>query len=98
MCQMSAIGKANTAGQIAQLSPYLLWGDTTTVQTTNTTVTMTGARSCRHGVGEDVTGTALTSVMDLTMRLSDAGLRGRQTKLIYPNHRPPPWPNEDAAP
>ncbi len=25
---------------------------------------------------------------DLTMRLSDAGARG-QTKLIYPNHRPP---------
>jgi hypothetical protein len=27
----------------------------------------------------------------LTMRLSDAGLRQRQTKLIYPNHRLPPW-------
>src|SRR5580658_3612431 len=27
----------------------------------------------------------------LTMRLSDAGLRRRRTKLIYPNHRPPPW-------
>ena len=32
----------------------------------------------------------------LTMRLSDAGLRQRQTKALYPNHRPPPWPNEDA--
>src|SRR6202522_2328377 len=32
----------------------------------------------------------------LTMRLSDARLRCRQTKLIYPNHRPPPWPNEAA--
>jgi hypothetical protein len=31
------------------------------------------------------------------MRLSDAGLRQRQTKLIYPNHRPPPWLIEDAA-
>ncbi len=31
------------------------------------------------------------------MRLSDAGLRQRQTKLIYPNHRFPPWPNEAAA-
>jgi hypothetical protein len=30
------------------------------------------------------------------MRLSDAGLRRGQTKLIYPNHRLPPWPNEDA--
>jgi hypothetical protein len=27
----------------------------------------------------------------LTMRLSGAGLRRRQTKLIYPNHRLPPW-------
>jgi hypothetical protein len=27
----------------------------------------------------------------LTMRLSDAGLRCSQTKLIYPNHRLPPW-------
>jgi hypothetical protein len=33
----------------------------------------------------------------LTMRLSDAGVRCRQTKLIYPNHRPPLWPTEDAT-
>jgi hypothetical protein len=32
------------------------------------------------------------------MRLSGAGLRCRQTKLIYPDHRLPPWPNGDAAP
>jgi len=31
------------------------------------------------------------------MRLSDAGLRRRQTKLIYPNHRLPPWLTEDAT-
>jgi len=30
------------------------------------------------------------------MRLSDAGLSRRQTKLIYPNYRPPPWLIEDA--
>jgi hypothetical protein len=30
------------------------------------------------------------------MRLSDAGLRYRPTKLIYPNHRFPPWLTEDA--
>jgi hypothetical protein len=30
------------------------------------------------------------------MRLSDAGLRCRPTKLIYPNHRSPPWFTEDA--
>jgi hypothetical protein len=34
----------------------------------------------------------------LTTRLSDAGLRQRQTKALYPNHRSPPWPTEDAAP
>ena len=33
----------------------------------------------------------------LTIRLSDAGLRRRQTKLIYPNHRLPPWLNGDAT-
>ena len=32
------------------------------------------------------------------MRLSDAGLRCRQTKLIYPDHRLPPWLTEDATP
>jgi hypothetical protein len=30
----------------------------------------------------------LFGISRLTMRLSDAGLRRRQTKLIYPNHRP----------
>jgi hypothetical protein len=33
----------------------------------------------------------------LTMRLSDARLRRLQTKLIYPNHRLPPWLNGDDA-
>jgi hypothetical protein len=32
------------------------------------------------------------------MRLSDAGLHQRQTKALYPNHRPPPWLTEDATP
>jgi hypothetical protein len=32
------------------------------------------------------------------MRLSDARLRCRQTKLFYPNHRLPPWLAEDATP
>jgi hypothetical protein len=31
------------------------------------------------------------------MRLSDAGLRQRPTKLIYPDHRPSPWLTEDDA-
>jgi hypothetical protein len=31
------------------------------------------------------------------MRLSDAGMRQRKTKLIYPNHRPPPWSTEAAT-
>jgi hypothetical protein len=34
---------------------------------------------------------------NLTMRLSDAGLRRRQTELIYPDHRLPPWLTEDAT-
>ena len=29
------------------------------------------------------------------MRLSDARLRRRKTKLVYPNHRSPPWLTED---
>jgi hypothetical protein len=33
----------------------------------------------------------------LTMRLSDAGARRRKAKLIYPNHRLPPWLNEDVT-
>src|SRR5258708_8263055 len=32
------------------------------------------------------------------MRLSDAGVRRRQTKLIYCDHRFPPWLTEDAVP
>jgi len=32
----------------------------------------------------------------LTMRLSDAGLHQRQTKVLYPDHQPPPWLTEDA--
>jgi hypothetical protein len=31
----------------------------------------------------------------LEMRLSEAGLRQQPTKLIYPNHRSPPWLTED---
>ena len=31
------------------------------------------------------------------MRLSDAGLHQRQTKALYFNHRPAPWPTEDAS-
>jgi hypothetical protein len=33
--------------------------------------------------------------VDLTMRLSDARSRRRRTKALYPNHRLPPWLNED---
>jgi len=31
------------------------------------------------------------------MRLSDAGLHQRQTKALYPDHRPPPRFTEDAT-
>src|ERR1700722_2444092 len=32
----------------------------------------------------------------LTIRLSDARLRNRQTKMLFPDHRLPPWLTEDA--
>src|SRR6266403_3823858 len=38
-----------------------------------------------------------SSVWHITMRLSDAGLRQRQTKAVYPDHRSPPWLTEDAT-
>jgi hypothetical protein len=34
----------------------------------------------------------------ITMRLSDAGLHWRQTKALYLNHRPPPWPHRRREP
>jgi hypothetical protein len=34
--------------------------------------------------------------MGVTMSLSDAGLQCGKTKLLYPDHRLPPWPTEDA--
>jgi len=36
-------------------------------------------------------------ILRLTMRLSDARLRQRQTKMLYPSHLLPPWLTEDAA-
>jgi hypothetical protein len=38
------------------------------------------------------------NIVHLTIRLSDAGMRRRKAKLIYFNHRLPPWPIEDATP
>ena len=35
--------------------------------------------------------------VNLTMRLSDAGAQ-RQSKMLYPNHRSPPWLTEEATP
>jgi hypothetical protein len=32
------------------------------------------------------------------MKLSDAGLRRPKTKAVDPDHRSPPWLNEDAPP
>ncbi len=37
------------------------------------------------------------SRLHLTMRLSDAEVRPRQTEMLDPNHRPPPWLTEDAT-
>ena len=41
---------------------------------------------------------ASSFITGLTMRLSDGGLRQRQTKLIYPDHRLPPWLTEVTTP
>jgi hypothetical protein len=56
---------------------------------------MNGGGGCRirsRNSGENVDG-----MERLTMRLSDAGLRQRRTKALYPNHRLPPRLNEDAT-
>ena len=68
------------------------------VHITSAIVIRTGATKCRHGVGDETRETAVTSGTDLTIRLSDAGLRRHPTKLIYLNHRLPPRLNEVAAP
>jgi hypothetical protein len=39
----------------------------------------------------------MTLALRLTIRLSDAPAQ-RQTKMLYPDHRPPPWLTEDAIP
>jgi hypothetical protein len=51
------------------------------VKTTTTTIGATTVlkKECRR------------FIVRLTMRLSDARVRSRKTKLIYANHRPPPW-------
>jgi hypothetical protein len=54
---------------------------------------VSGARIRSANFGEGSQGIA-----DLTMRLSDARLRQRRTKLFYLNHRLPPWLTEDATP
>jgi hypothetical protein len=41
---------------------------------------------------------ALRKIWHLTIRLSDARLHRRKTKLLYPHHRLPPWLNEVATP
>src|ERR1700760_4105880 len=43
------------------------------------------------------TNAAHTLAGRLTMKLSDARLRRRETKLIYPDHRPTPCPSEVIA-
>ena len=47
--------------------------------------------------GDGVFDSTVTSMCRLTIRLSGAGLRQRRTKALYPDHRLPPWPTEDAT-
>src|ERR1700722_7073819 len=58
--------------------------------------TMPSNTAATRGIEERVSDLAIA--LRLTIRLSDAGLRRHPTKLIYPNHRLPPWLTEDAAP
>jgi hypothetical protein len=51
-------------------------------------------------IGADIRYCGLGTALDqghLTMRLSDAPAQ-RQTKMLYPDHRPPPWLTEDSTP
>ena len=50
------------------------------------------------GVNTDQVASWLVHRLGLTMRLSDAGLCWLQTKLLYLNHRLPPWLTEDSTP
>src|SRR6266478_7967990 len=43
-------------------------------------------------------GRIVVGMSELTMRLSDAGLRRLKTNALDPHHRLPPWPTEDATP
>jgi hypothetical protein len=46
---------------------------------------------------KDAKSVAKTCILNLTMRLSDAGLRRLQSKIVYPDHRLPPSLTEDAT-
>jgi hypothetical protein len=66
-------------------------------------VTALSRSSVRHARGGRTTAHALTSTVAttmnlscITMRLSDSGLRCRETKLLYQDHRLPPWLTEAA--
>jgi hypothetical protein len=54
-------------------------------------------KSCDSGAAGEFGINQISAIeVNLTMRLSDAGLRRRQTKLIDPNHQLAPKLNEDA--
>jgi hypothetical protein len=68
--------------------------DTRYIGAVSTTLTATDREAFTMNLRHDVKVTV--DSRRLTMRLSDAGLRQRQTKAFYPNHRLPPWLTEDA--
>jgi hypothetical protein len=51
----------------------------------------------RLSSGETAVGDAIAEIALLRAGASDAGLRQRQTKALYPNHRSSPWFIEDAT-
>src|ERR1700722_12114326 len=62
---------------------------------TTLTSLLEGAAALEQQATRNTAILAANLILNLTMRLSDAGLRRRPTKLIYPDHRPSPFPNGD---
>ncbi len=76
-------------------------GTTTPQITNNTNATTTEAKTAatirKSGFVIFAANKVARQPCRLTMRLSDAGLRQRRTKAVYPDHRSSPWPIEYAA-
>jgi hypothetical protein len=79
--------------QIGTITPQI-----TNSNNATTTEANTAATTRKNGFVIFTANKVVSQPCRLTMRLSDAGLRRRPTKLIYPEYRPSLWLNEDVAP